>query len=73
MIKRNLDNGKRKEADRYIGQYQRVLTGELKLEDLGIKNKCFIENYKKLEAAAENFKIELSLKVSNWRLDSDAY
>lgn len=73
LIKRNLDNGKRKEADRYIGQYQRVLTGELRLEDLGEKNQRFIKNYKKLEGAAENFKIELSSKVSNWRLDSDAY
>lgn len=73
LIKLNLDNGKKKEADRYIGQYQRVLAGELKLEDLGNKNQCFIENYRKLEAAAENFKIELSSKVSNWRLDSDAY
>ncbi|ONM45217.1 hypothetical protein BXT89_03260 [Halopseudomonas pachastrellae] len=73
LIKLNLDNGKRKEADRYIAQYQRVLIGELKLEDLGVKNRSFIENYKKLEASAEGFKIELSSKISNWRLDSDAY
>lgn len=73
LIKRNLDNGKKKEADRYIDQYQRVLKGDLKLEDLGVKNRQFIENFKKLEAAAESFKIELSSKISNWRLDSDAY
>lgn len=73
LIKLNLDNGKKNEADRYIGQYQRVLTGELKLEDLGQKNQCFIKNYKKLETASENFKIELSSKISNWRLDADAY
>ncbi|WP_210397396.1 Hsp70 family protein [Motiliproteus sediminis] len=73
LIKRNLENGKRKEADRYIGQYQRILKGELKLEDLGTKSKCFINNYKKLEAAAEKFKLDLSLKINNWRLDTDAY
>ncbi|PHQ23655.1 hypothetical protein CLH62_20470 [Marinobacter guineae] len=73
LIKLNLEDGKKKEADRYISQYKRVLNGELKLEDLGKRNQCFIENYKKLEAAAEDFKIDLSSKVGNWRLDSDAY
>lgn len=73
LIKRNLDNGKKKEADRYISQYKRILSGELKLDDLGEKNRHFIYNYKKLEVAVEKYKIELSSIISRWHLDSDAY
>lgn len=73
LIKRNLENGNKKEADRYIKQYSRVLNGELRIEELSKKGQCFIQNYKKLEAEAENFKIDLSSKISNWKLDYDAY
>ncbi|MBU2953667.1 Hsp70 family protein [Marinobacter sp. F3R08] len=73
LIKRDLENGKRKEADKFISQYKRVLSGELRFESLGTRNQCFISNFMKLEAESEQYKINLASKIRSWSLDGDAY
>lgn len=73
LIKRNLENGARKEADKYFSQYKRVLAGDLDIDSLGIKSRCFIRNFKRLELASENYKINLTSKIKSWSLSGDAY
>lgn len=73
LIKRDLEPGLRSEADRHIKQYERVLTGKQEVTDLSDRCQAFIENFEKLGAVAENAKIELTSKVTNWDLKSECY
>lgn len=73
LIKRNLEGGKRKEADQCINAYKRVRMGELDPSTLGEKKNKFIENFKTLEREAEAYKIRLSESIKNWSLTNDAY
>lgn len=73
LIKKNLDGSKRKEADSCLNNYRRVKQGDLRLSELGQKKIAFIENFKRLEAEAEKYKIQLSSAIKNWSLGCDAY
>jgi hypothetical protein len=73
LIKRNLEGGKRKEADQCINAYRRVRLGELDPSILGEKKNKFIENFKTLEREAENYKINLTSSIKSWSLTNEAY
>ncbi|HHK2748267.1 TPA: hypothetical protein ACQRLW_005214 [Pseudomonas aeruginosa] len=73
LIKRNLEGGKRKEADQCISSYKRVKNGELNYSALGEKKTKFIENFKILEREVEKYKINLTSTIKNWSLNSEAY
>ncbi|WP_122669707.1 hypothetical protein [Pseudomonas viridiflava] len=73
LIKRNLEGAQRKEADQCISAYKRVRSGDLRFDSLGQKKINFIENFKVLQRAVEQYKLSLVSSIKNWSLSNEAY
>ncbi|MCB1616664.1 MAG: hypothetical protein KDI30_11670, partial [Pseudomonadales bacterium] len=73
LIKRDLDGPGKKEADTYLKQYQRVLSGDQELSVLKSSCQIFIENLRRLERRCEEYKVKLVSQISDWTLTGDSY
>lgn len=73
LIKRNIHQNSKADADNCIKNYQRIKSGELDISTLSEKKQIFIKNLKKLIAACEEYKISLTSTIGSWSLHNDAY
>ena len=73
LIKKNIDQRRKADADSCIKNAQRVRAGELDIGSLSEKNQTFIKNFKALTAACEEYKVSLCGKITNWSLDGENY
>ena len=73
LIKKNIIDSKKGEADKYIKQYRRIVKGELDLTSRKPEAQIFIGNFIALLSRVEKYKIDLSSRISNWSLKSSTY
>lgn len=73
LIKKNVDQKKKADAEACIKNAQRVKSGELDIGSLSERNKIFIKNLNELTAACEDYKVSLCGKITNWSLEGESY
>jgi len=73
LIKLNLDQRQKGDAERCIKQYYRVKKGDLDVSDLKESTKKFIENLTLLNQDVEIAKIKLTNLISDWSLENEGY
>lgn len=73
LIKRNIPQNSKADADNCIKNYQRIKSGELDISSLSEKKQVFLKNFKRLIAVCEEYKINLTSIISSWSLYNDAY
>jgi molecular chaperone DnaK (HSP70) len=74
LIARNLEHpGDKNKASQYIKTFYRVQKGELDFDSLNQEKKTFIRNLKRVIQKAEDWKIELCKKITEWDLSGDCY
>jgi hypothetical protein len=73
LLKRDLSDIDKKTFDKYMGQYERVLKGDLDESTLRDEAKTLFDNLRHLEKSSEKIKIQLSLAIKNWALNAEGY
>lgn len=73
LIKKNIDNRFKSDADNCIKNFHRIKAGELDISTLSEKKQIFIKNLKSLASACEQYKINLTSSINSWSLGSEAY
>lgn len=73
LIKKNVSDSRKGDADRYVKQYRRTVKGDLELNDLKPEAQIFIGNFIALLSRVERYKIDLASRISNWSLKISIY